>query len=284
MHTLYISIVLSQLAYHGSLIASFALVLIGVVVCIIRISHHRRRVKFKINTETVIESRLQSRNPASPNSEETTELNHSGYETINESEMLSYPALMSRIKEDNVNRTTPLVERKTNTDSISSSSTTYIDVIDNSIYLNPYQSVAEPRDLNDIHMYSCIAEMNKSKRRFTFPTPPGRAISFLSEIYKPLSKTVSNPTFAQFEIQTTIQATQSVIRCNDNSNIENPHFHSSNSLNKNNYFRLKEPDLSRYPHRCPLNISKPKNQQENIDGLPDFSNAFIPRNVMSTLL
>ncbi|CAG2223616.1 unnamed protein product [Mytilus edulis] len=151
-----IKTVLSQLAYYGSLIASFALVLIGVVVCIIRISHHRRRVKFKINTETVIESSIQ--NPASPDSEETTELNNSGYETINESEMLSYLALMSRIKEDNVNRTTPLVERETNTDSISSTSTTYIDVIDNSIYLNPYQSVAEPRDLNDIHMYSYIAK------------------------------------------------------------------------------------------------------------------------------
>lgn len=104
---------------------------------------------------------LQERQNTVPDSSEVREieLDNSDYETINEHEMLPCPLVIDSIERlSTSSRKQQTSKRTSKSDSQSSSDRSYLDVIDEKIYLNPYQSMNLTGDSDNIHNYCLMTE------------------------------------------------------------------------------------------------------------------------------
>lgn len=154
---------LMMMTQYGPLMGGFVIVLLFVS-CNFWISRRCRRANLKhpeINTPSVLErQRIDSTIEI-----RETESNNSDYETINEHEMLPYPLVAASAPIDDFSifsKRQHMSNRTSVSDSQSSSDRSYLEVIDDKTYLNPYQSMEVTRDTVEIHTYCMTTEECKN--------------------------------------------------------------------------------------------------------------------------
>lgn len=142
---------------YGPVFGGIVIVL-SFVSCNFWISRRCRRANLKlpeINTPTVQETHPNI--PVSSIEEREIESDYSDYETINEHEIIPYPLVTASFGPlSTLDGKQPTSKRTSISDSHSSSDRSYLDVIDDKTYLNPYQSMDVNCNTVDIHTYSIM--------------------------------------------------------------------------------------------------------------------------------
>ncbi|XP_052065815.1 uncharacterized protein LOC127705527 [Mytilus californianus] len=148
--------------FYGLFIGAAVLVLIMFVVCSIWISRRFTDIQLKLD------ARVQ--NHLNQTEEHTMDLNEntderidrmSDYDSINENEMLPFSSVVvfgdkdSSLDTDNIATTHTCIHENT-----SSSDNSYLEVIDDSTYLNPYQSIEVQHDSKIDHDYCTTSGSN----------------------------------------------------------------------------------------------------------------------------
>lgn len=151
---MYLSGLFKMINQYGPVMGVIVIVL-SFVSCNFWISHRCRKTNLKlpeINISTVQDTHTNIL--ASSIEEREIESDNSDYETINEHEILPYPLVTASFGPLSTSNGKQQASKRTSTsDSHSSSDRSYLDVIDDKTYLNPYQSMDVNGDTVDIHTY-----------------------------------------------------------------------------------------------------------------------------------
>ncbi|CAC5409020.1 unnamed protein product [Mytilus coruscus] len=148
--------------FYGLFIGAALLVLIMFVVCFIWIRHRFRDIQLKIDAGVQNHLNETEEHAMDLNDDTDERIDRiSDYESINENEVFPFPSVVvfsdkdSKLDTDNIATNHACIHENT-----SSSDNSYLEVIDDSTYLNPYQSIEVHHDSEIVHDYCKTSGFN----------------------------------------------------------------------------------------------------------------------------